>query len=497
MVVVLALAIGVLLMVGVMGAGIAIAVAVRRPTPVTVTAPPPTFGPALPAPLASDAGAAPDAEATTGPETSADDGSDAGAAAVPPARRATLGPDDDKAAIPLDRHTPVWGPPDALVTIVEFGDLDCPHTRRLFGVIRRLKARFGDDLRVAWHHRPIPSHPHARAAAAVAAALHDDSGDAAFWSLTEQLATSREDSSDARLSAWVTAAGGDGSKVATWAHDPAASQVVDADLDLAGRFNVRATPTLFVDGIRVEGYQSFAALAGVVRREIARARSSLASGVAKHALYATRVHDNLAEEGNDAPSRSCPPVGSSPVRGPSDALVTIVEFSDLECPFCRRVQPTLDSVLAHHPTDVRLVWKNYPLSAHKQARPAASFAMEAYARGGAPAFWRVQQLLFGAPSLDEPSLSLIAKSAGLDETALLQAARENTHAREIDADVKLGEKLGVTGTPTFFIDGRLLSGAQPLAEFETVVGEEILVTRHLVAAGMPRAKVYDAICAAP
>ncbi|MEB2313690.1 MAG: thioredoxin domain-containing protein [Sorangiineae bacterium] len=490
--IVLALVAGLLLMIGATGAGVAMTISMRHAAP-PAAPPSPTLvpGPIL-APFSADGGESADAGAK---EPLAADDADAGALAPLPRESVTLATGDPTAAIPVDRDTPVWGSPDALVTLVVFGDLDCPHTRRSVGVLRRLKAAFGDDLRLAWHSRPIPQHRHARAAAEVAAALHEARGDAAFWALVARMASESGESTESNLTAWLEAVSKDGGRVSSWLRDARAARAVDADLELAARFDVRATPTFIVNGIRVDGYQTIDSLAGVIRRELGQARGALAQGVARSALYATRTLKNLTDQSEEAPARLCPPVAGAPARGPDDALVTIVEFSDFECPFCKRVQPTLDSVLAGHASEVRLVWRDYPLASHSRARAAASFAREAYARGGAPAFFRVGQLLFGAPALDEPNLSIIARSAGLDEGALLDAAHRDKHARAIDADLALGDQLGVTGTPMFFINGRPLSGAQPARAFEAMIGEELVIARRALAKGLPRSKVYDALCA--
>jgi protein-disulfide isomerase len=189
-------------------------------------------------------------------------------------------------------------------------------------------------------------------------------------------------------------------------------------------------------------------------------------------------------------------VGTSPARGATDALVTIVEFSDFECQFCKQAQPTLDLLLARFGGDVRHVWKNFPGDAPR-AVPAAHFALEARAKGGDTSFWKVHDLLFAdQKNLDDEGLESIAKRAGLDGEKLLDAVQRGAHKATITSDMEQGKRLGVRGTPSFFVNGRQVAGALPLDKFQVVVQEELDVARRLVKSGTPRSRVYDAVCGA-
>ncbi len=494
--IVLALAGGLLLMVAGVGAAFWFALSARASSGPVATASPPVVAPPIgPGPVSP----APALPGSPTPGGAVDGGVASGALPAPaplPERSSVHLASNADADLPVNRSDPAWGDPDAAVTLLVFGNLDCPYTRRSLDVLQRLKTRFGHDLRLVWKNRPLPEHPHARAAAEVAVALEATRGDAAFWKFASLAAASSQTSTRARLTRWVSAAGGDGSRVSAWLSDAGYSGQVDRSLELAGRYNVRATPTFFVNGLRVEGYQPFSALARVVDRELKRARALVSGGVAPRDVYADRVRKNLVDLGPAAPVRTCPPLAHAPVRGGADALVTIVEYSDFQCPFCKRAQPTLDALREHYGRQLRVVWKNFPLRFHHRARPAANFAMEALSRGGTAAFWRVHDALFAVSSLDDASLERVARDAGLDPSALLDAARDATHKAAIDTDVREGQSFGVTGTPTFFVNGRELDGAQPLSKFEHLVDEELATAKHLVATGTPRAGVYAAVCGA-
>jgi protein-disulfide isomerase len=412
-----------------------------------------------------------------------------------PSASATSSADDATAALPIDKNVPAWGPADAPVTLLVFGDFECPHTRREYAALTALKSMFGDQLRLAWRNRPEPSHAHAEVAAEVAAAVNRELGARAFWKFAAAALTSGAPATPAELDRWAVSAGATPGETGAWLRKPGAMTPVNVDLDLANRFDVRGTPTMFINGTRINGYQPYSALRALVDRELTAARAARAAGIAAGAVYATRVEHNLLELGGEPQARRCPTLTGAPARGAADALVTIVEFGDFQCPYCRRAEPALDDLMKRYPRALRVVWKSFPLPSHPRARAAARFALEARARGGATEFWRVHDLLLRAnASLDDAALEHVAASAGLDARALLAAARRPVHSARIDADVEEGKRLGVDGTPTFFVNGRVLVGAQSEARFESVVREEIERAHRLLEAGTPPSDVYRSLC---
>lgn len=162
----------------------------------------------------------------------------------------------------------------------------------------------------------------------------------------------------------------------------------------------------------------------------------------------------------------------APIRGTADAPVTVVEFSDFHCPFCKRVQPTLTKVLEKYPGKVRLLFRHLPLDAlHPQARNAAEASWCAQDQGK---FWEYHDLLFAnAPKAGEDDLKHYAEQIDLDVKKFESCLSQNTHRDSIQRDIDEVTKLGMSGTPAFFINGRPLSGAQPLEKFVQVIDEEL------------------------
>jgi len=160
-----------------------------------------------------------------------------------------------------------------------------------------------------------------------------------------------------------------------------------------------------------------------------------------------------------------------PVLGPAEAPVTIVEFSDFQCPFCKRVEPSLKEVRDKYGDKVRLIYMDYPLGMHQNAIGAAQAARCAAAQGK---FWPYHDELFADQGkLGPADLKASAKKVGLDSAKFDECYDKGTTRAGVDADKAQGDALGVTGTPAFFINGRPLEGAQPTSAFASVIDDEL------------------------
>jgi len=166
----------------------------------------------------------------------------------------------------------------------------------------------------------------------------------------------------------------------------------------------------------------------------------------------------------------------APSKGAGNAPVKIVKFEDFECPFCKTVQPTLSELLKKYDGKVRLVHKDLPLEAiHPQATLAAEAARCAGDQGK---FWQYHDTLYAkAPKLGSADLKVYAKEIGLDTASFDQCLESGKHKNIVQKDLAEGAKLGLTGTPSFFINGREISGAQPLEAFAAIIEEELARTQ--------------------
>jgi protein-disulfide isomerase len=164
-------------------------------------------------------------------------------------------------------------------------------------------------------------------------------------------------------------------------------------------------------------------------------------------------------------------VGSAPVKGGANAPVTIVEWSDFQCPYCKRVEPTLTKIAADYGDQVSIAFKHLPLSFHDKAQAAHQAAEAAHRQGK---FWQMHDRIFGNQRAMSPAKYLeYAKEIGLDVDQFEKDLTSDAVKARISEDKAQAAKLGVTGTPGFFINGRFLSGAQPFDRFKRVIDEEL------------------------
>jgi len=173
----------------------------------------------------------------------------------------------------------------------------------------------------------------------------------------------------------------------------------------------------------------------------------------------------------DPPRRDLQVAANEPARGPANAPVTIVEYSDFECPFCSRVVPTLYELIDKYPDQIRLVYRDFPLTFHPNAQLAAEAAQCAHTQGK---FWAYHDKLFGnQKELGRESLDKYAADLELDTGKFGQCLDDRQHQPDVLIESQQGGSYGVTGTPAFFINGRFVSGALPFERFSEVIEDEL------------------------
>jgi protein-disulfide isomerase len=178
------------------------------------------------------------------------------------------------------------------------------------------------------------------------------------------------------------------------------------------------------------------------------------------ALYEQIVKDNPIPK----PAPIVIDVAGSPSKGAADAKVTIIQFSEFQCPFCSRVEPTIDQLLKDYDGKIKVVFKHMPLAFHADAQKAAEASMFANANGK---FWEMHAKLFAnQKALKIEDLKKYATEIGLDAAAMEAALNANTYKAAVDADAKAAQGAGISGTPSFVINGKLFVGAQPIDAFK-------------------------------
>ncbi len=410
---------------------------------------------------------------------------------------------DEESPVPISAKDPMWGRREAPVTIVVFTDLECPFCSKLETTLDELKASHGQEkLRIVYKHHPLTMlHKNARAAHEIAEAVFVAKGSEAFLKLKEKAFRNRELLGGDEPIEWAKELGVTRADV-TKARDDAGKKI-DADLELGKKLGIRGTPHTFVNGIPMTGAQATSKFDEVIRSELEKAKAEATKGTLPDKIYVARSKENFA-----APPAADPdtkpaaddsvwsvPIGDSPVQGPKSAKVTIVSFSEYECPYCSKVQPTLKQIRNEYGDRVRFVWKDNPLPFHKRAEPSAQFAREIRAQKGDDAFWRAHDLLFeNQQALADDDLKVYAFRLGADPIKVMAAVSQRKHKAGIEADQKLSTDLEATGTPTFFINGRKLTGAQPFEKFKEVIDrEEGVATAAMTAKNLSADAYYDEI----
>ncbi len=413
---------------------------------------------------------------------------------------------EDDAAVPVGTDDPVRGNRLAFVTIVVFSDFQCPFCGRLASTFDRVAETYGDDVRFVFKNDPLSFHPHARLAAEVGQAVFALKGSEAFWRYHDMAFRRQQLIGPDAIRAWGIAAGADSRDIEEGLARKKWSEKVERDEALSKRLGVVGTPASFVNGIALSGAQPFEKFKDVIDAELVKAKDLAQRGVSRDRIYGRMAAANYREpsvakhddddDDDDKPDTNVwkVPIGGSPVRGSASALVTVVEFADFQCPYCKKVQPTLERARTEYGDRIRFVWKDEPLPFHPRALPAAELARSARAQKGDAAFWSAHDKLFDSqPKLDDADLESVARAIGIDANKALAAIKNKTFAKGIGDDASLADDVQASGTPHFFINGHRLVGAVAYEKFKAVVDAEMTKAEGLVRSGVARAGVYDAI----
>ncbi len=416
----------------------------------------------------------------------APEAAEAGAAA--PAARGGVAGDSDK--IPVG-NSYVLGKPDAPITVVEFSDFQCPYCSRGGETVKQLQKKYPNDVKVVFKHFPLAFHKEAKSASIAAMAAGEQGK---FWEMHDLLFQNQKQMKGADMKELTTGFAKQlGLDVAKFQKDfdkPEFGQTVDADMKLGSSLGVRGTPHFFVNGERVSGAQPITKFEEIVKKQLGEAKQMLAAGTTKKDLYAKMVAKNFkAAEAPQPRGQQAQRIEMVPVRpntttakgNTKDPLVTIVEFSDFQCPFCTRVNPTLDQVMKKYGKDVRIVFKQNPLPFHKEAGKASEAALAAGEQGK---FWEMHDLLFenqkkmkGADMME--LTSGLAQQLGLNMPKFKAYMESGKGAAIVKEDLALGQKVGARGTPNFFVNGVQLVGAKPFGEFDALIGKQIELAKKI------------------
>jgi len=396
-------------------------------------------------------------------------------------------------------ESPSRGPRDALVTIVEFSDFACGFCGRVRPTLDTLFELYPGEIRLVYKQRPLDLD---REFVEGAEASYAAAAQGMFWQMHDRIFDSR--ATDRRSTTnYARELGLDMARFRRDMDSHAHRDKIAADLELAESLGVGGTPMFFINGRPLSGARPPRDFIRLIDDELKRARRKVASGVPAAGVYEAIIADGETSGDRAARPRQARrqldrdavyPVPMGPnalVTGPADALVTIVTFEDFECPYCARNAEALYQLRDKYPRDVRLAFRHFPLAFHRHAMGAAEAAMAAHAQGK---FWEMHRRLFeNQNALGRADLERYAAELNLDMDAFRAALDQGAAKAAINADLRDGMLIGVTATPTAFINGTPVAGALPIEALEMIVEAKRRQARALVAKGVARKDLYDHI----
>jgi len=343
---------------------------------------------------------------------------------------------------------PIDGPPDALVTLVVFSDYQCPFCAKLEPVLDELMTRYAGKIRRVMKHNPLPFHSDALPAAAAAICAQ---AQGRFWQMHYSLFAGQQLLDAPALKNRASVLGLNLAKFDRCLAAPTTDARIAADGRLAGRVTARGTPNTFINGRKITGAKALEDFASVIDEAIRDAQGRIAGGVAPKDVYNDSIKDGRTFSPLDEQVFKFIDSSATPILGNPKAKIRITLFSDLQCPFCSRVDQPLRDVVALYKGKVAVAWRHFPLSFHQQAMPAAKAVSCAHEQ---KKFWEAAKDLFDNQKDLENAIPTLPDRIGLDFAKYGSCMNRDAQLAHIEADMADARDAGVRGTPTLFIQGR-------------------------------------------
>jgi protein-disulfide isomerase len=394
---------------------------------------------------------------------------------------------------------PSWGKAQAPVTIVEFYDFQCPYCQQVVPTLKKIQNNYGEDkVRLVFKHRPIDAHEEASDAALVSQGVFELGGTKAFMSFYLNAFSTDAQLGPQLYTQWIKSSGVNDWKALVEGVKKGrfAAKVIE-DEKLADAVGAQGIPTFIVNGKMLTGAQDYHVFEQVIDDEltgIAGNKNANISCLRSQSIWSQGKGFGQISANDGIDSRRWKvPVATSPSKGGKDALVTIVMFSDYQCPYCREMQGVLQQMFDRYGNKLRLIHKEFMLEDDESAQAASILALEARRQKGDAAYWKASELLFAASEFDEQTLKGIAIKLKLNLDEWQSSIKKQRFQSTIIKDLVLAKRLGVHGIPSFFVNGRSVTGAWPVDEFQALLEGEMKKAEALVKNGTRPEHVYDAL----
>lgn len=388
---------------------------------------------------------------------------------------------------------PTEGPIDAPVTVVDWSDYACGYCNRAQEALDRLDRLYPGQIR--WIHRILPLDDDNTVAAegALAAAAQGR-----FRPMHARLYAVRGHVDRADVELIAQGLGLDMIRFRADLDSGVWRKAIASDVSDAEQLGIAGTPTFFVNGRPVHGSQPLKVFADVVDQELARATAARRG-------HPADLYEALVAGGKT--TADAPPNANNEVTefdpnqaykvglglpghqvGPDDALVTIIEFSDFQCPYCAKEAPVLANIHHKYGGQVRIIFRHMAMSFHRNASVAAEAAVAAAEQGK---FWAFHDQVFSHfGHLARADLESFARAAGVEMTSFKAALDDRRYHDAVVAETAAAEALGVDGTPTMFVNGQPVSGARDEENLSRLVDAMLAHAKEAVARGVSPHDLY-------
>ncbi len=357
------------------------------------------------------------------------------------------------------KGAPAKGSPSAPIKMVEFADFHCHFCRKVAATLEKVVQNYPDKVQLIFRHYPLSPSPGSESFLThEASACANEQGK--FWEFYDEIYKTESSPKPDDLEGLASNVGLDMGKYKECMQSHRYQSAIQNDIAAGKAKGVQGTPTIFVNEETVNGAYPYEYFVDLVNNILTPGK---VKPTQKPAQPSPAAEGPVQFNNDDLKGR--------PSIGPDNAPITIVEFSDFHCPFCKRVGPTLEQVMKNYKGKVRRVWRHYPLPMHAGADRTHQASECAHEQGK---FWQYHDKIFETqgPKHDQ-LLTEISKQVGLDQKKFEKCLSQGKYKNLIQQEIAEGSKVGVRGTPTLFVNGQRLPGAVPYESFDSIIKSEL------------------------
>ncbi len=345
-----------------------------------------------------------------------------------------------------------------VLVVEEYSDFQCPFCGKFFKeTLPKIREAYGDQVEFVYKHFPLSFHQYAQKAAEASECARDQGK---FWEYHDILFENPNALDVSSLKKYAADLGLDAAAFNECLDQDKKKDLVLKDMAEGQQRGVTGTPAFFIGGQKISGAQPFEVFKNAIESAMrGEAREAPAAAASQPSPPARKVEASADDD---------------PVKGSKEAPVTIIEFSDFQCPFCGKFfKQALPEINKNYITTgkAKLVYRDFPLDFHQYAQKAAEAAECADDQGK---FWEMHDKIFeNQNTITVDDLKGHAKNIGLDTTKFNNCLDTGKYEQEVKKDMSDGKAAGVTGTPAFVINGKLVVGAQPYSVFKQAIDEAL------------------------